>query len=159
MAFAEARTWPPVVPNVTVAAGVIVVAKAAVWLSVALSIGAVVAALIFSCKARISPGSRVARRRLVLWARLNPVRPIPLFAVACALVALYDTIVRLAFHGAIAVVPPVVTTANLAAFVLWAVAGAVFVHLVAGGIYAQIVERRIASWLGNSEPKPLFGTE
>ncbi|MGE0421273.1 MAG: hypothetical protein AB7O88_03370 [Reyranellaceae bacterium] len=159
IAFAESRTLPPVAPNVTVAAGIIVVTKVAVWLSVALSIGGVVAAILFSWKTRTSPASLVARRRLVLWAHLNPVRPIPLFVVGCALIALYDTIVRLAFYGAIAVAPPVVTTANLAAFVVWAVAGAVFVHLVAGGIYAQIVERRIASWLGNSEPKPLFGNE
>ena len=160
MAFAESRTWPPVAPNVTVAAGIIVVTKAAIWLSVALSFGGVVAAIVFSWKTRKLPASPVARRRLVLWSRLNSVRPIPLFAIGCSLIALFDTIVRLAFHGSIAVAPPVVTSANLTAFVMWAIAGAVLFHLVAGGLYAQIMERRIDTLLGDrDEPIPLFSMD
>ncbi|MCC5604219.1 hypothetical protein LC586_34900 [Nostoc sp. CHAB 5714] len=160
MAFAELRTWPPVAPNVTVATGIIVVTKAAVWLSVALSSCGVAAAIVFSWKTRKLPASPVARRRLVLWSRLNSVRPVPLFVVGCSLIALYDTIVRLAFYGSTAVAPPVVTSANQTAFVMWAIAGAVIFHLVAGILYAQIIERRIDTLLGDGdEPIPLFSVE
>jgi hypothetical protein len=139
MAFAEAPTWPPVASNVTAAVGVIVVTKAAVWSSVVLSIIGLVAVILRSAEARLTLAGRTARRRFALWLRLNPARPLSLLVLGVSFVALYDTIVRLAFVGAMSVV----TTESVTAFVLWAVTGAVFTHLALRGVGSLVVERRV----------------
>lgn len=147
MAFAESRAWPPVTLNVPAVAGVIVATKFVVWLSVSLSIGRVVTMVTLRRKVLPQPTNPLAWRRLALWLRLNPVRPVSVFWTACALIALYDTSLQLAVHGVMAVAPPIVTTPSLTAFVLWAIAGAVFVRVVSDLIIEQIVERRVDALL------------